>query len=94
MMSSVVQRLKLSRTALMMTRLGRTAGLRRELELTVINMPVGEAGVVGAPAVRRVAREVRHGPETVKTLHQITRPGGVLTRNNAPAEQQTAKLLS
>ena len=65
MMSSVVQRLKLSRTALMMTRLGRTAGLRRELELTVINMPVGEAGVVGAPAVRRVAREVRHGPETV-----------------------------
>ena len=40
-------------------------GLKRELELTVTVIGVGEAGVVGAPAVRRVAREVRHGPETV-----------------------------
>ena len=65
MMSSVIQRIKLSRTALIMTRLRRTVGLSRELELTVIIMAVGEVGVVGAPAVRRVAREVRHGPETV-----------------------------
>ena len=91
-MSSVVQRLKLSRTALIKTRLRRTVGLARELELTVIIMAVGEAGVVGVPAVRRVARGERCGSGSVKTLHQITRPGGVLTRNNAAAEQQTAQL--
>ena len=65
MMSSVIQRIKLSRTALMKTRLRRTVGLMRELELTVFITAVGEVGVVGVPAVRRVAREVRHGPETV-----------------------------
>ena len=93
-MSSVVQWIKLSRTALILTRLRRTVGLVRELELTVIITPVGEVGVVGVPAVPPVARGERYGPGSVKTLHQITRPGGVLTRNNAPAEQQTAKLLS
>ena len=56
MMSSVIQRIKLSRTALIMTRLRRTVGLSRELELTVIIMAVGEVGVVGVPAVRRVVR--------------------------------------
>ena len=54
MMSSVIQRIKLSRTAL--TKLGRTVGELRELELTVIIMAVGEVGVVGVPAVRRVVR--------------------------------------
>ena len=67
-------------------------GLTRELELTVIVMPVGEAGLVGLHAVRRVAREKRYGPGSVKTLHQITRSPGVLTGNNAAAEQQTAQL--
>ena len=86
-MLDVVQQIKLSRTALIQMRLGRTVGLVRELELTVIIMAVGEVGVVGVPAVRRVARGERYGPGSVKTLHQITRPGGVLTRNNAPAEQ-------
>ena len=58
MMSSVIQRIKLSRTALIKTRPRRTVGLtgRRELELTVIIMAVGEVGVVGVPAVRRVVR--------------------------------------
>ena len=91
-MSCVLMRLKLSRTALIMTRLRRTVGLMRELELTVFITAVGEVGVVGVPAVRRVARGERCGPGSVKTLHQITRPGGVLTRNNAAAEQQTAQL--
>ena len=89
-MFGVVQRLKLSRTALIKTRLRRTVGQARELELTVIIMAVGEAGVVGVPAVRRVVWGDRYGPGSVKTLHQITRPGGVLTRNNAAADQQTA----
>ena len=66
-MSSVVQGLKLSRTAIIMTRLRRTVGLVRELELIVIIM-VGEAGLVGVPAVRRVARGERYGPGSVKTL--------------------------
>ena len=89
-MSSVIQRIELSRTALIKTRLRRTVGLTRELELTVIITPVGEAGVVGVPAVRRVVWGDRYGPGSVKTLHQITRPGGVLKRKNAAAEQQTA----
>ena len=58
--------LKLCRTALIGTRLRRTVGLTGELELTVIALAVGEAGVVGVPAVRRVAREDRHGPGSVK----------------------------
>ena len=53
-MSCVLMRIKLSRTALI--RLRRTVGLMRELELTVIITAVGEVGVVGVPAVRRVAR--------------------------------------
>ena len=91
-MSIVVQSIKLSRTALIGTRLRRTVGLTREQELTVLLMTVGEVGVVGVPAVRRVARGERYGPGSVKTLLQITRPGGGLTRNNAAAEQQTAQL--
>ena len=59
MMFSVVQRLKLSRTACIMTRLRRTVGLVRELELTVVITAVGEVGVVGVLAVPPVARE--HG---------------------------------
>ena len=53
-MSCVLMRIKLSRTALI--RLRRTVGLMRELELTVFITAVGEVGVVGVPAVRRVAR--------------------------------------
>ena len=62
MMSTVIQSIKLSRTALIMTRLRRTVGLTRELEFSVIIMAVGEVGVVGVPAVRRVAREHKYGP--------------------------------
>ena len=91
-MSTVKQKIKLSRTALIQTRLKRIVGQVRELELTVIITAVGEVGVVGVPAVRRVARGERYGPGSVKTLHSIPRPGCVLTRKNAAAEQQTAQL--
>ena len=91
-MSTVVKRINISRTALIMTRLRRTVVLVRELELTVIIMTVGEVGVVGVPVVPPVARGERYGPGNVKTLHQITRPCGVLTGKYEAAEQQTAKL--
>ena len=92
MMSSVIQRIKLSRTALIMTRLGRTVGPVRELELTVIIMAVGEVGVVGVPAVRRVARGERYGPGSVKTLAMEGPSVQAQLRKGAAAEQQTAQL--
>ena len=58
----------------MMTRLRRTVGLMRELELTVIIMAVGEVGVVGAPAVPPVARGERYGPGSVKKTQPLEGP--------------------
>ena len=91
-MSSVIQRIKLSRTANIMTRLGRTVGPVRELELTVIITPVGEVGVVGVPAVRRVARGERYEPGSVKTLAMEGPSVQALTGKYEAAEQQTAQL--
>ena len=91
-MSCVLMRLKLSRTALIMTRLRRTVGLMRELELTVFITAVGEVGVVGVPAVRRVARGERYGPGSVKTLAMQGPSVLAHLRNDAAAEQQTAQL--
>ena len=93
MMSSVIQRIKLSRTALIKTRLRRTVGLVRELELTVIIMAVGEVGVVGATAVPPVARGERYGPGSVKKTQALEGPSvQALVGNDAAAEQQTAQL--
>ena len=92
MMFSVIQRIKLSRTALIMTRLRRTVGLVRELELTVVVMTVGEVGVVGVPAVRRVARGERYGPGSVKTLATEGPSVQALTGKYEAVEQQTAQL--
>ena len=91
MMSSVIQRIKLSRTALIMTRLRRTVVLVRELELTVIIMAVGEVGVVGVPAVPPVARGERYGPGSVKKTQALEGPSvQAWTGKNEAAEQQTA----
>ena len=92
--SGVVQRLKLSRTALIKTKLGRTVGLTRELELTVVVMPVGEVGVVGVPAVRRVAREDRHGPGSVKAKAMEGLSVQALTGNIAAARQGSALIMA
>ena len=67
-------------------------GLVRELELTVIITAVGEVGVVGVPAVRRVARGEGYGPGSVKTLAMEGPSVQALTLNDAAAEQQTAQL--
>ena len=83
---------KLSRTAFIMTRLGRTVGLVRELELTVIIMAVGEVGVVGVPAVPPVAMGERYGPGSVKTLAMEGPSVFAHLRNDAAAAQQTAQL--
>ena len=91
-MSSVVQMQRLSRTAGIMTRLRRTVGLTGELELTVIALAVGEAGVVGVPAVRRVARGERYGPGSVKTLATEGPSVQALTGKYEAVEQQTAQL--
>ena len=91
MMSSVIQRIKLSRTAL--TKLGRTVGELRELELTVIIMAVGEVGVVGVPAVPPVARGERYGPGSVNKTQALEGPSvQALTGKDEAAEQQTAQL--
>ena len=92
MMSSVIQSIKLSRTALIKTRLRRTVGLVRELELTVIIMAVGEVGVVGATAVPPVARGERYGPGSVKTLATEGPSVQALTGKYKAVEQQTAQL--
>ena len=92
MMSTVIQSIKLSRTALIMTRLRRTVGLTRELELTVVVMTVGEVGVVGVPAVKRVARGERYGPGSVNTLAMEGPSVQAQLRKGAAAEQQTAQL--
>ena len=91
-MSTVVKRINISRTALMMTRLRRTVGLVRELELTVIITAVGEVGVVGVPAVPPVARGERYGPGSVKTLAMEGPSVQALTGNYEAVEQQTAQL--
>ena len=76
-----------------MTRLRRTVGLSRELELTVIIMAVGEVGVVGVPAVRRVARGERYGPGSVKKTQALEGPSvQALAGKYEAAEQQTAQL--
>ena len=85
-MSTVKQKIKLSRTALIQTRLKRIVGQVRELELTVIITAVGEVGVVGVPAVRRVARGERYGPGSVKKGPSVQ----ALTGKDAAEEQQTA----
>ena len=93
MMSCVVQRIKVSRTALIKTRLRRTVGLTRELELTVIITPVGEVGVVGVPAVPPVARGERYGPGSVKKTQVLVGPSvQAHLGKDAAAEQQTAQL--
>ena len=66
--------------------------LLRELELTVIITAVGEVGVVGVPAVRRVARGERYGPGSVKTLATEGPSVQALTGKYEAVEQQTAQL--
>ena len=93
-MSCVLMRIKLSRTALIQTRLKRIVGQVRELELTVLFMAVGEVGVVGVPAVPPVAMGERYGPGSVKTLAMEGPSVQAQLRKGAAAEQQTAQLIA